>query len=361
VVEQGLHGWKIAMEKILQEITLKKIPRILLITVVFCTLVAIFLTSVKFGDKSFLTNFIFSQCIGISSFLCIFTVRLVLKPTTPLMQLAALVIPMIVGSLAGTVLGSFIAGKNLSLFLQEYWFFIQVVLFGIFFGAIISYFFISREKLSTTQAQMQEEKIKRLTSEKRVIEANLRLLQAQIEPHFLFNTLSNILSLLDTDPKKGQSMLMDLTRYLRTSLSKARGGTTTLGQELEMVKAYLNIFKVRLEDRLYYKLDVPQSIKDLPFPPMLIQPLVENAIRHGIEPKVEGGAVTIRARKNGNVLRVEIVDTGTGLHEDGTTGLGLSNVKERLQSLYGDKGRLILEENRPSGLKVIIEVPYVPD
>jgi sensor histidine kinase YesM len=89
--------------------------------------------------------------------------------------------------------------------------------------------------------------------------------------------------------------------------------------------------------------------------------LVENAIRHGIEPKVEGGAITIRARKNGDVLRVEITDTGAGLHEDGTMGFGLSNVRERLQSLYGDRGRLILEENRPSGLKAIIEVPYVPD
>jgi sensor histidine kinase YesM len=361
VVEQGLHCWKIAKEKILQEITLKKIPRILLITVVFCTLVAIFLTSVKFGDKSFLTNFIFSQCIGISSFLCIFTVRLVFKPVAPLMKVAAIVIPMVVGSLAGTILGSFVAGINLSLFLQRYGFFIQVVLLGILFGSIISYFFISRERIATTEELVQEEKIKRLTSEKRGIEANLRLLQAQIEPHFLFNTLSNILSLLDTDLKKGQSMLMDLTHYLRTSLSKTREGITTLGQELEMIKAYLNIFKVRMEDRLHYKLDVPQSIKDRPFPPMLIQPLVENAIRHGIEPNVEGGTITIRARKNGDVLRVEIADTGTGLHEDGTPGLGLSNVRERLKSLYGDSGRLILEENRPSGLKAIIEVPYVPD
>ncbi len=349
------------MEKTFQEITLTKFLRTLLITVVFCTLVALFLTSVKFGDKSFLTNFIFSQCIGISTFLCVFTAHHLFKPTTPLMQLAAIVIPVVGGSLAGTILGSFIAGINLFLFLQRYGFFIQVVLLSILFGSIISYFFISRERIAATEALMQEEKIKRLTSEKRGIEANLRLLQAQIEPHFLFNTLSNILSLLDTDLKKGQAMLMDLTRYLRTSLSKTRGGTNTLGQEMEMIKAYLNIFKVRMEDRLHYRIEVPQSIKDLPFSPMLIQPLVENAIKHGIEPKVEGGEVTIRARKNGDVLRVEIADTGTGLHEDGTAGFGLSNVRERLKSLYGDSGRLILEENRPTGLKAIIEVPYVPD
>jgi sensor histidine kinase YesM len=225
----------------------------------------------------------------------------------------------------------------------------------------VGYFFYSKKNLKVSKEIIQQERINRLSSEKQALEANLKLLQAQIEPHFLFNTLSNILSLLDTDLKKGQSMLMDLSRYLRTSLSKTRGSTTTLGQELEMIKAYLNIFKVRMEDRLHYKLDVPHGIKDRSFPPMLIQPLVENAIRHGIEPKVEGGSVTIRARKNGNVLRVEIVDTGTGLHEDDTTGFGLSNVRERLQSLYGDRGRLILEENRPSGLKAIIEVPYDPD
>ncbi len=200
-----------------------------------------------------------------------------------------------------------------------------------------------------------------LTSEKRVVETNLRLLQAQIEPHFLFNTLSNILSLLDTDSNKGRSMLMDLIRYLRTSLTKTRGDTTTLGQEMGMIRAYLNIFKVRMEGRLRYRIDVPDSIKDLPFPPMLVQPLVENAIKHGIEPKIDGGEVTIRARKDGDVIRLELADTGTGLHEDCDMGFGLSNVRERLQSLYGDRGRLILGENRPSGLKAIIEVPHGTD
>ena len=125
-----------------------------------------------------------------------------------------------------------------------------------------------------------------------------------------------------------------------------------------MIKAYLNIFKVRMEGRLQYRIDIPENIKDFPFPPMLVQPLVENAIKHGIEPTIEGGEVTIQAKSNGDMMRVEVADTGTGLYEDGEVGFGLSNVRERLQSLYGDKGRLILEENRPSGLKAIIEVPH---
>jgi len=349
------------MESRLSEVTLKMALRYLFYTVVFCTFIAIFLASMKFGDGSFLTNFIFSQCIGISVCLCVLITRYFLKSTNPLIQMALIVIAITIGSIGGTLLGSAIAEKKPSMFLQEYGFFIHVVFLGILFGSIISYFFISREKISATEALIQEEKIKRLTSEKRVMETNLRLLQAQIEPHFLFNTLSNILSLLDTDLKKGKSMLMDLIRYLRTSLSKTRGDATTVGQEMEMIRAYLNIFKVRMEDRLHYRIDVPDSIKDLPFPPMLVQPLVENAIKHGIEPKIEGGEVSIRGKSNGDILRLEIADTGTGFHKERDLGIGLSNIRERLNSLYGDKGRLILEENRPSGLKAIIEVPYVKD
>ena len=343
------------------EISLKKHLRSLFIIVVFCTLIALFLTCVKFGGTTFLGNLIVSQCIGISIFLCVFTVQHLLKPTNPLIQFIAIVIAITIGSIGGSLLGLVIIGEKPSRFISEHAFFIHIVLVGILFGSIITYYFFSRERIRSAEALMQEEKIMRLTSEKKAVETNLKLLQAQIEPHFLFNTLSNILSLLDTDLKKGKSMLMDLIRYLRTSLAKTREEATTFGQEIEMTKAYLNIFKGRMEGRLRYRIDVPDNIKALAFPPMLVQPLVENAIKHGIEPKIEGGEVTIRARKNGDIIRLELADTGTGFHKDDDMGFGLSNVRERLQSLYGGKGRLILEENRPSGLKAIIEVPYGTD
>lgn len=341
--------------------TLKKFLRSLFITVVFCTLIALFLTSVKFGDEAFLSNFIFSLCIGILTFLCVFTVHHVFRPTNPFIRLTTIVIAMTIGSVSGSLLGFVVIGEKPFRFIHESGFFIHIVILGILFGSIITYYFFSRERIRSTETLMQEEKIKRLTSEKKAVETNLKLLQAQIEPHFLFNTLSNILSLLDTDLKKGKSMLMDLIHYLRTSLAKTRAEATTLGQEMELIKAYLNIFKVRMEGRLRYRIDVPDNIKDVPFPPMLVQPLVENAIKHGIEPKIEGGEVTIQARKNGDIIRVELADTGTGLLEDGDMGFGLANVRDRLQSLYGDRGRLILEENRPSGLKAIIEVPHGTD
>jgi sensor histidine kinase YesM len=226
------------------------------------------------------------------------------------------------------------------------------------FGSIITYFFSSREQIAESEAQFQEEKIKRLTSEKKAAEANLKLIQAQIEPHFLFNTLSNILSLLDSNPTQGKSMLLDFIQYLRASLLKIREEKATLGQELEMIRAYLNIFKVRMGDRLHYKIDFSQHLKAIMFPPMLIQPLVENAIKHGLEPKVDGGEIFISGEVKNGTFRLAVADTGVGFSEQRECGMGLTSIRERLLSLYGDRGRLILEENQPHGFKATIEVPH---
>ncbi len=343
-------------------ITPRHVLRDLGYTIIISAVIAAFLTFTGITPKSFVIVLIVSQSFGVSIYSIIHFLFWVFKPQKTTSVVFTVMIGIAGGTLIGLQIGSFALQQIFSIALKQHdKSFLQTVTLAITFSSIISYFFYSRFRLRASEEVIQQERIKRLSSEKEALEANLRLLQAQIEPHFLFNTLSNILSLLDTDLHKGKSMLMDLTRYLRTSLAKTRAEATTLGQEMEMIKAYLNIFKVRMEDRLRYRIEMPDNIKKLSFPPMLIQPLVENAIKHGIEPKVEGGEVNIRARKNGDVLRLEIADTGTGLHEDGTRGFGLSNVRERLQSLYGDRGQLILEENRPSGLKAIIEVPYAPD
>ena len=328
-------------------------------TAVFNTAIAIFLTFLEFGGR-FVETFIMTQCIGMSICACILIVHFLFKSTKPFIQMTTIFTAIIIGSIIGTLLGTVAAGIETSIFFQEYSLF-QMIILGIVFGTIITYFITSRETISTTKVLVQEERIKRLTSEKRAVESNLRLLQAQIEPHFLFNTLSNILSLLETDLKKGKYMLEDLIHYLRTSLSQTRSDTTTIGQEIEMIRSYMNIFKVRMGDRLQYQIDVPDNMKDIPFPPMLIQPLVENAIKHGLEPKIEGGDVFIRGEENKETLRLEIVDTGVGFYEESDPGTGLSNIRERLQSIYGDKSSLILEDNQPCGLKAIIEVPYARD
>lgn len=345
------------MENGLINITRRHVFRSLCYTVLFDTFIALVLTGIKFGG-GFVDNFIISQCIGISICSLALTALYLFRPANPLFMLVLVMIAIITGTVVGWTLGSIAAGLSISLFEQR---FIPVMILGIMFGSIISYFFSYRERISRSEALIQEERIKRLANEKEMAETSLRLLQAQIEPHFLFNTLSNILSLLDADLENGKSMLADFIHYLRTALPKTRGEATTLGQEMEMIQAYLNIFKVRMGGRLRYRLDIPESMKDLPFPPMLIQPLVENAIRHGLEPKIGGGELVIRGQDRQDVIRLEVSDTGLGLNEHGSSGIGLSNIRERLQSLYGTKGRLILEENRPSGLKATIEVPHGTD
>jgi sensor histidine kinase YesM len=328
------------------------------VTAVFNTIIALFLTHLGFGG-GLRNNFIFSQCIGLC--MCSFILAghcFVRGPSIP-GHLILLLITMPAGATAGAFIGAQIAGFSFSEILRgSPASFIQMLFLGILFGTMITYFFFSREKLSQTEAQLQEEKIKRLTLEKRTVETHLKLLQAQIEPHFLFNTLSNILSLVESDPVKGKAMLEDLTRYLRSSLSRTRDRMTTLGQELDLVRAYLDIYKVRMGERLRYTIEVPDRLKEVPFPPMLVQPLVENAVKHGLEQKVEGGEILVRVEEDTASYRLVVADTGFGLLEDSVAGVGLANVRERLEALYDGKGKLILEDNQPSGLKVTMEIPH---
>ena len=213
-------------------------------------------------------------------------------------------------------------------------------------------------RLKYSKKAVEKERVNRLTSEKQALEANLRLLQAQIEPHFLFNTLTSIESLDDTDPQSAKAMQLNLIEYLKATLVKARAEETTVGQETTLIRAYLDMFKVRMGERLRYHMDVSEETKNMPFPSMLVQPIVENAIKHGLEPMIEGGAIFINVRKMGGVIRWEMMDTGCGMSETSDFGVGLSNIMERLESLYDGKAQLIMEDNRPSGLKVTLEVPY---
>ena len=339
-----------------EHITKKSVVKFLSYTFVFDTLIAIFLTAIKFGD-GFPINFIVSQCIGLSICTCVLIAHFFFDNAGPFLKAVLVAAALITGTICGSYLGSLASGLSPGDLFEKHSL-LQLLFLGVMFGSIITYFFSSREQIAESQARIQEEKIKRLTSETRAAEANLKLLQAQIEPHFLFNTLSNVLSLLDTDPARGKSMLVDFIQYLRASLSKIRQKKATLGQEMEMIQAYLNIFKIRMGDRLQYKIDLPEELKEKSFPPMLVQPVVENAIKHGLEPKIEGGEILISGEAKDGVLRLKVVDTGEGFEAGKNYGVGLSNIRERLQSLYGNSGRLILEENLPNGLKVTIEVPY---
>ena len=207
-------------------------------------------------------------------------------------------------------------------------------------------------------ATAAEEGLKR-----QLAEAQLKMMQAQVEPHFLFNTLASVDYLIETDPARASTMQKNLIQYLRAALPQMREGSTTLGKELALVRSYLEILKVRMEDRLQFAITVPQGLMSAQFPPMVLQSLVENAIKHALEPKPEGGSITVTADvANGN-LRVTVADTGLGFGAAGKpgTGVGLANVRERLAALYSGQAKFTIEANAPSGTIATVEVPYEPD
>ena len=322
------------------------------IVIVFNTIIAFLLWSLISSNDSFLTFLFLSQFIGLS----ICTVGNIsfylLKPATALKQILLLIICLLVGSLTGIFLASFFFETKL----MNHFF--SVLGVGVIFGVIITHFFVTHEKYSQLKIEKQEEEVKRISLEKENIQANLKFLQAQIEPHFLFNTLSNVLSLLETDVKTGQKMLENLTQYLRTSLKHTRNEKNSLKQEIETIRSYLEINKIRMGDRLNFNIEIPENLYNFPFPPMLIQPIIENSIKHGIEPKVSGGTISIKISDKKEMLRIKIADTGVGIDSDLSYGVGLENVKKRLKGLYQDKSSIIFETNKPSGLKVTIGVPY---
>ena len=192
-------------------------------------------------------------------------------------------------------------------------------------------------------------------------EARLRALQAQIEPHFLYNTLANVVSLIGPQPAKAQHMLERFIDYLRASLAASRSEEATLGSEARLIAAYLDVLAVRMGERLRYRIDLPDQLRQFAIAPMLLQPVVENAISHGLEPKVEGGEIVVSAQVDGAHLRLQISDTGAGLGSTMSAkpggGVGLSNLRERLRSLYGAAARLELLENQPCGMTVRLMLP----
>ena len=202
---------------------------------------------------------------------------------------------------------------------------------------------------------------------RQVVEARMAAMQAQVEPHFLFNTLASIDHLIETDPKRASVMQKNLIALLRASMPTMReangaaNGVRDLGRELAVITPYLEILKVRMEDRLLTQIDVPEGLRSAAFPPMMIQSLVENAIKHGLEPKPEGGLLSVKAEIVHGKLAVSVADTGVGFGKAATagTGIGLNNIRERLQLLYGRKATLTVAENPPGGTRVTITVPYV--
>ena len=207
-------------------------------------------------------------------------------------------------------------------------------------------------------------KARQIQAENRATEAQLRLLQAQIEPHFLFNTLANVVSLMEVDAARAKSMLEAFVDYLRASLSGLGQGRHTLGDEIDLVDAYMRIIKIRMEDRLDYAIDVPAGLRTLPLPALTLQPLVENAIVHGLEPQIAGGRVRVGAHREGGSLVVTVDDDGAGLGAPpsaparrGGSGTALANIRRRLEQAYGSQASLDLRAAEPRGVRARLSLP----
>lgn len=198
-------------------------------------------------------------------------------------------------------------------------------------------------------------------TEKELSVARLNLLHAQIEPHFLYNTLANAQVLTRSEPQQADRMLGHLIQYLRHSLPSTDGAMSTLGDELERTRAYLEILRIRMGPRLALEVDVPDALRAIQMPSMMLQTLVENAIKHGLEPKPGGGTVWLLARRDDDRVTVTVADDGLGFGvAGGGTGIGLKNVRERLRLIYGGRATLSVVANAPQGVAATITVPAVP-
>jgi signal transduction histidine kinase len=224
---------------------------------------------------------------------------------------------------------------------------------AVFTTALIVFYF----RAETLRADLEGERRRAAEALQSETTARFALLQAQIEPHFLFNTLANLQSVIESDPKAARAILDHFNRYLRASLGRSRRMASTVGEELELVGALLAIASMRLGERLRYAIEVSESIRGESLPPLLLQPLVENALKHGIEPALDGGEVVIEAERREGALLLRVRDSGMGLNPASPEGVGLSNVRARLASLYGERGRLALYENSPRGMIAELSLP----
>jgi hypothetical protein len=248
----------------------------------------------------------------------------------------------------------------------------------LFLMALIAKFFIDRARAAQLVAEEKKQEADFHALGRQVTEARLMALQAQVEPHFLYNTLANVQALTEADPPLASKMVEHLIQYLRAALPKMRETTSTVGQEMELVRAYLNILKIRMGARLEFSINLADDVAKLPFPPLMLPSLIENAIKHGLEPQREGGRIDITASHLAGLISIEVKDTGKGLGSTttleagpmfaelrsniGTTGggVGLANIRERLAGLYGDAAKLTLIENEPRGVIATLQVPDTP-
>jgi len=239
--------------------------------------------------------------------------------------------------------------RTLSLMLES-------VVFGCLAAAPI---YLRRQRQRRIRA-LRDAKLQRVNAESQEIDARLQSLQAQIEPHFLFNTLAHIVRLHQVDALKGRQMLRSLTEYMRSALPKMRGTDCTLARELALTRSYAEVQRIRMGDRLRIEVDVPAALMEARVPSMTVLTLAENAVKHGLGPKREGGTLRIEASLRGEMLEVAVCDDGVGLQLGAGTGHGLSNTRSRLEAAHGSRAALEIENRPAGGVRAALLLPFAP-
>lgn len=308
--------------------------------------------SLAFKDLGgFASDLVYSQCIGVSIFLVYCLIAYLPLPGakgTQLLLRGLVAAP--IGFSIGAKLAAWLVGDPTSNFMILSMPPVALVTTALATVSIV-YFIWSRYRIR--EAQIANELATRLA-----LETQLKLLRAQIEPHMLFNTLANLRTLVEVNPSAALHMLDELIIFLRGTLAASRSETGPLSGEFELLRAYLQLMQVRIGARLKFTLILDEPLKNALVPTMLLQPLVENAIKHGIEPAVAGGHIEVRASVTGRILSLTVKDTGLGMDASlPTEGYGLTHVRERLRVLYASAATLSTEALAPHGVCVRIDLP----
>ena len=336
------------------------------------TLIALALTlttaSHGVGFLGFGINWLYSQCIGLAIWGLIDIGRLALTPDEQRQWRRLFgIVPagVVLGYLGGTLAGDTLLGKpGQGLAVLQSGQGPGLLLMSLAVGAVCAYYFMSQARLASVREEAARASARAEAAQRQAAESQLKLLQTQLEPHMLFNTLANLRVLVGLDPARAQTMLDHLIAYLRATLGASRATLHPLQDEFDRLADYLALMAVRMGPRLAFSLDLPDDLRAVPVPPLLLQPLVENSIRHGLEPKVAGGSIHLQAQMQGSRLFLAVTDTGLGCDTATppattalTSGFGLTQVRERLHTCYGAEGAIEIVAIPSGGTRVSISFP----
>lgn len=341
--------------------TLKGVLRAIAVAAVFWALAATLLYVLSPGLDTWPRLMVFSECVGLTMVACVLLLRRPrafsrFKPMTRWILTGVIAIP--TGYFVGHQFAFLLLGEPLRMvgYLSVS---LIPIIFTMLVGGLGLHAYATRERLAQEAAARSE-------AQRLAVESQLRLLRAQLEPHMLFNTLSNLRSLLREDVDRAESMIDQLIVYLRSALAASQTESVALSREFAQLRAYLDIMALRMGPRLSFRLELPADLETITVPPMLLQPLVENAIKHGLEPKVGAGSIEVVARAMPAGIEIRVSDSGLGLpaHEEAEaaarsagTSYGLQHVRDRLQAVYGPAARLTLERRAPAGVSAVVFIP----